>query len=78
MDSIVTKNWKSLKKYVNMCVNCSVMSDSVTPWAVARQAALWDSPSENTGVGSHALLRGIFFTQGLNQVSCTAGGFFTI
>ena len=40
MDSIVTKNWKSLKKYVNMCVNRSVMSDSVTPWAVARQAAL--------------------------------------
>ena len=27
----------------------------------------WDSPSENTGVGCHSLLQGIFLTQGLNQ-----------
>ena len=26
----------------------------------------WDSPSKNTGVGCHALLQGIFPTQGLN------------
>ena len=26
----------------------------------------WDSPGKNTGVGSHALLQGIFPTQGLN------------
>ena len=26
----------------------------------------WDSPGENTGVGSHSLLQGIFPTQGLN------------
>ena len=25
----------------------------------------WDSPGENTGVGCHALLQGIFLTQGL-------------
>ena len=30
----------------------------------------------NTGVGSLSLLRGIFLTQELNQVSCIAGGFF--
>ena len=26
----------------------------------------WDSPDKNTGVGSHALLQGIFLTQGCN------------
>ena len=26
----------------------------------------WDSPGKNTGVGCHALLQGIFPTQGLN------------
>ena len=33
-----------------------------------------DSPGKNTGVGSHALLQGIFLAQGSNLVSCTAGG----
>ena len=32
---------------------------------------------KNTGVGSLSLLQGIFLTQGLNQVSCIAGRFFT-
>ena len=36
-------------------------------WTVARQAACaWDSPSKNAGVGFHALLQGIFLTQGSN------------
>ena len=26
----------------------------------------WDSPGKNTGVGCHALLQGIFLTQGSN------------
>ena len=45
----------------------------VTPWTVARQAPLWDSPGKSTGVGCHALLQGIFLTQGLKRhllVSC--------
>ena len=33
----------------------------------------WNSPGQNTGVGSHSLLQGIFLT----QVSRIAGGFFT-
>ena len=37
-----------------------------------------DSPGQNTGVGYHALLQGIFPTQGLNMVSHIAGGFFTL
>ena len=43
------------------------MSDSVTPQTVARWAPLsWNSPGQNTGVGSHSLLKGIFPTQGSN------------
>ena len=39
----------------------------VTLWTVTQQAPLsWDSPGKNTGVGCHALLQGIFPTQGLN------------
>ena len=45
----------------------SVMFDSVTPWPVAHQAPLsWNSPGENTGVGCHFLLQGIFPTQRSN------------
>ena len=37
----------------------------VTPWTIAPQAPLSvDSPGKNTGVGYHALLQGIFPTQG--------------
>ena len=37
----------------------------------------WNSPGQSTGVGSLSLLQEIFPTQGLSQVSCIAGGFFT-
>ena len=37
----------------------------------------WNSPGQNTGVGSLFLLQGIFPTQGSPQVSHTAGRFFT-
>ena len=43
----------------------SVVSDSAAPWT-ARLLCPWDSPAKNTGVGCHALLQGIFPTQGLN------------
>ena len=40
----------------------------VTAWTVAHQGplCLWDSPSKNVGVGCHALLQGIFLSQGSN------------
>ena len=39
-----------------------------TLWTVAaRLLCLWDSPGENTGVCCHAVLHGIFPTQGSNQ-----------
>ena len=51
-------------------------------WTVARQAPLpWDSPGKNIEVGCHALLQGIFPTQGLNPCflmsPALAGIFFT-
>ena len=46
----------------------SVMSNSMRPHGLQPPRLLcpWDSPGKNTGVGCHALLRGIFLTQGSN------------
>ena len=46
----------------------SVVSNSLRPHGLhpTRLLCPWDSPGKNTGVGSHALLQGIFPTQGLN------------
>ena len=44
-----------------------VVSDSATPWTVALQAPLWDSPGKDTGVSRHALLQGIFPIPGSNR-----------
>ena len=41
--------------------SCSVMSDSLL------LHGLWNSPGQNTGVGSLSLLQGIFTTQGPNR-----------
>ena len=43
--------------------SCSVMSNSLKPHGLY---SLWDSPGQNTGVGRHSLLQGIFPTQGWN------------
>ena len=42
---------------------CSVVSDSLQPH---RLHGPWNSPGQNTGVGSLSLLQGIFPTQGSN------------
>ena len=41
----------------------SIVSDSLQPGALY---SLWNSPGQNTGVGSRSLLQGIIPTQGLN------------
>ena len=41
-------------------------------------SVLGDSPGKNTGVGCHALLQGIFPTQGSTQVSLIASRLFTV
>ena len=43
--------------------SCSVMSDSLQPHGLYSP---WNSPGQNTGVGSLFLLQGIFPTEGSN------------
>ena len=43
--------------------SCSVVSDSLQPHGLYHP---WNSPGQNTGVGSHSLLQGISPTQWLN------------
>ena len=49
-------------------VGGSVVSSSLPPLGLqpARLLCPWDSPGQNTGVGSHSCLQGIFPTQGSN------------
>ena len=49
-------------EYLLLLFSHSVVSDSATP----RTYSPWDSPGQNTGVGSLSLLQGIFPTQGSN------------
>ena len=48
--------------------SCAVVPDSLRPHALqpTRLPCPWNSPGKNTGVCCHALLQGIFPTQGLN------------
>ena len=69
-----SQDWESLEEGLadlrvhHMCMlSCSGMSDSAMPWTVAaRLLCPWNSPGKNSGVGSHALLQGIFPNQGSN------------
>ena len=59
----------SLKALNYTCVVLiySVTSNSLGPWTIAHQALLSMGFSrQNTGVGCHFLLQGIFLTQGSN------------
>ena len=53
---------------VHVCSVTSVMSDCFQSHGLqpARLLCPWDFPGKNIGVGSHALLQGIFLTQGSN------------
>ena len=72
-------SWRFFRLTVCM-LSHSVMSDSLHPLncSLLGSSCPWNSLSKNNGVGCHALLQGIFPTQGLTQVSCIAGGFFTV
>ena len=59
------------------------MCESLQPHGLwpARLLCPWDSPIKNAGVDFHALLQGIFQTQGSNphlMFPALAGGFFTM
>ena len=49
-------------------LSCSVVSDSLWPHGLqpSGPSVLGDSPGKNPEVGGHALLKGLFLTQGLN------------
>ena len=51
------------------CVVASVVSNSLWPCGLHPSKLLcpWDSPGKNTGLGYHALLQGIFPSQGSNS-----------
>ena len=49
---------------INIFESHLVVSDSLQPHGLYSP---WNSPGQNTGVGSHSLLQGIFPTQGLNS-----------
>ena len=57
-----------LSPSAELCQVASVVSDSVWPQGLqpTRLLCPWVSPGKNIGVGCHALLQGIFLTQGLN------------
>ena len=65
------------------CSVTSVVSASLQPRGLQPAGLLcpWDSPGKNTGAGCHALLQGIFSTQGSNlcliMFPALTGGFFT-
>ena len=64
----------------SVCVSSSGMAHSLQPRGLkpAKLHYPWKFLGKNTGVGCHYLLQGIFLTQGLNLVSCTADRFFTV
>ena len=73
-ESIIMRR-KKKKKKVKVAYFCPTLCDPKEP---TRLLCPWDSPSKNTGVGSHSLLQGIFPIQGSNLVSCIADRFFSI
>ena len=46
--------------------SCLTLQDPMDCSLPARLLCPWNSPGKNTGVGCHALLQGIFLTQGSN------------
>ena len=57
-----------VSNHMCMCQVTSIMSNSMRPYGLwpTRLLCPWNSPGKNTGVGCHALLQGIFPTQGRN------------
>ena len=65
---------ETLKYFPKPSESCSVVSNSLRPHVLHSP---WNSPGQNTGVGSHSLLQGIFPTQGSNPGLLHCSQFFT-
>ena len=76
--------YREYKQYFRMIIHKSVIHlillDSLWPHGLlpTRLLSPWNSPGKNSGMGNHSLLWGIIPTQDWTQVSCIAGGFFTV
>ena len=57
--------------------SCLTLGDRVD-YSLLDSSVHGDSPGKNTGVGCHALLQGIFPTQGSNPGLLTVGSFFRL
>ena len=59
---------KTYTQYRTQTCACSVVPDSLLPHGqgLPRLLCPWDFPGQNTRVGCHFLLQGIFLTQGSN------------
>ena len=57
---------KSVLSKLLVAQSCPTLCDPVGCSPPTRPLCPWDSPGKNTGVGCHALLQGIFPTQGSN------------
>ena len=64
-------HFTSSHENTKITTNCSVMSNSLRPHGLYSP---WNSPGQNTGVGSLSLLQGIFPTQGSNLGLFMGGG----
>ena len=79
LESLQTLLTSHILPCLHACSVTSVVSDSLQPYGLqpTRLLCPWDFPGKTAGVSGCALLQGVFQTQGLNCISCIAGGFFT-
>ena len=65
---------------VRLCLVTQFVSNSLQPHDCSPPGSSvhGDSPGKNTGVGGHALLRGLSQSRDRTQPSCTVGRFCTI
>ena len=66
--------------YISMCLVAQSFQTLCDPMdgSPAGSSVCWDSPGKNTGVGCYALLQGSSQSRNQTQVSCIAGGLFSI
>ena len=66
--------WSSTMESSVQLSACSVVSDSATPWTIARQTPLSMGFPRQNGMCCHFFLQGIFPIQGSNCVFCICKG----
>ena len=70
----ISMTWELTNQCACMLSHSSPVWLFGTPWTIAPRLCPWDSPGKNTGVYCHALLQGIFPTEGSNPHLYWQGG----